>query len=190
MQDPFTTGPSSGPVLTVDAYFIHPECSVATELVQGRIVPVEPLGFRRGVVAARIRRLVQRHAILHDRGSVFGPECGFAVGYGPDTVRRTEVAFVRKPRLLEPVKAHLPCDGAPDLAVRVARLGEGSGDSAEWVRDHLDAGCGVVWVIRPDEGHWTVHTREGVPRIWGVDDVVSGGEVLPGLECVVREIVG
>jgi len=61
-----------------------------TELVRGRLIVREPPGYKHGVIAARLARLIDNHVHQHDLGTVVAAETGFKLFADPDTVRAAD----------------------------------------------------------------------------------------------------
>ena len=55
------------------------------------------------------------------------------------------------------------------------------------IRQLLAAGTTLVWIVYPRTRTVEVHTRSGAATLES-DDILSGGDVLPGFEIPVREI--
>src|SRR5688572_21556665 len=68
------------------------------ELVAGRVIRMNPVGWQHGVIVGRL--LVTLGAHLQGRNAgVAVTEVGFKLRTNPDTVRGPDVAFVRQERL-------------------------------------------------------------------------------------------
>ncbi len=77
---------------------------------------------------------------------------------------------------------------APDLAVEVVSPAETAEEIREKVRDYLQAGTLLVWVIYPRAQEVVVHTPDGLARTLAVGDILSAPDVLPGFNCTVAEL--
>lgn len=69
-----------------------------TELVRGVLVVRKPAGFRHGAVSAALTRLLGAYVATHRLGLVLAAETGFHIEQDPDTVRASDVGFVRQER--------------------------------------------------------------------------------------------
>jgi Uma2 family endonuclease len=58
-----------------------------------------PQGALRGVVTARIGRLLANHVHEHELGEVFGAATGFELASDPDTVPAPDASFVARERI-------------------------------------------------------------------------------------------
>jgi Uma2 family endonuclease len=119
----------------------------------------------------------------YDFGTISGADAGYIVSgerYIPD------VSFVSKAHNSEGDDvAYYPL--APDLAVEVLSPTNTDEEIRVKVSNYLAAGT-VLWVVAPGK-RVEVH-RPGQPvQILGTDDILDGGDLLPGFQLSVREIL-
>ena len=159
-----------------------------TELVGGGLVVMAPAGGRHGQVAHTLALFIGVHVRNRSLGRVFAAETGFVLRRDPDTVRAPDVAFVARGRLgVEETPAGF-LELAPDLAVEVVSPGDSTAAIRDKVRDWLDAGTRLVWVVRPRTRSVDVH-RPGRPAETLRDgDVLEGGSVLGDFAVPVRDL--
>ena len=79
-------------------------------------------------------------------------------------------------------------DFAPDLAAEVVSGSDTFGDIDAKVRQYLDSGVRLVWLIDPLMRTVTAHTPVDHPRLFSDTDDLVGDPVLPGLRIPVRRI--
>jgi Uma2 family endonuclease len=163
---------------------------VRAELVCGNVVCEPPAGFDHGVRTMDAGHYLRTFIETHPIGVVCGAETGFVLFRDPDTVRAPDAAFVSRERAERCADKEKYFEGAPDLAAEVVSPGDTGREVAEKVRDYLAAGTRLVWVIDPRRRTVTVHQPGGGPRVLGPDDVLDGGEVLPGFALAVGRLVG
>lgn len=179
----------TGVKATAEDLLSLPADGKAYELVRGELAAMVPAGARHGRVAGRLLYLLAEHVYRHDLGAVYAAETGFQIASEPDTVRAADVAFVAQNRL--PPEGEEP-DGywnlAPDLVVEVASPYDSATYLQAKVTDWLAAGVRQVWVVYPDSRTITVYFSSGQAVILREDDVLDGGDVLPGFRCRVREV--
>ena len=65
-----------------------------------------------------------------------------------------------------------------------------TGDVAAKVHQWLAAGCGVVWVVDPDNQIVTVYQDTGQMRLLKVSDELTGGDVVDGFTVGIGDIFG
>ena len=153
-----------------------------TELVRGALVVREPPGFRHGMVALEIGRLIANHVREHHLGIVVAAETGFKLFSNPDTVRAADAAYINREHAPDP-----PPPGylaiAPDLVVEVVSPGDRAGEIQAKVSDWLSAGSRLVWVIDPGRQRAIIYREDGSVDLLANQDVLAGEDVLPGFTC-------
>lgn len=155
---------------------------VRRELVHGEVVEMTPVGGVHGRVSGRVYRRLAEHVEAHGGGEVLVGDVGFvlAIAGDPERVRAPDVAFVSATRLPE---GRLPqgfLRGAPDLAVEVLSPTDNPVEVQQKVRDYLEAGSRLVWVIAPVAATATVYRPDGSARLVREPEALAGEDVLPG----------
>jgi Uma2 family endonuclease len=158
------------------------------ELYRGELIKVSPSGGRHGQLSVKIGRLVEKFVEAPKLAVVCGAETGFILARNPDTVRAPDVSFVKKTRI--------PSEGvpdgfwpfAPDLAVEVVSPGDSAQELSEKIKDYLDHGVPLIWVVYPKTKSIAVHTPKTLEEL-KPESTLDGGEVLPGFRCPVSEFL-
>ena len=159
-----------------------------TELVGGGLVVMAPAGGRHGQVTHTLALFIGVHVRNRNLGRVFAAETGFVLRRDPDTVRAPDVAFVAHGRLgVEETPAGF-LELAPDLAVEVVSPGDSTAAIRDKVRDWLDAGTRLVWMVRPRTRTVDVHRAARPAETLRDGDVLDGGSVLEGFAVPVRDL--
>jgi Uma2 family endonuclease len=157
------------------------------ELVRGRLIVREPPGYRHGVIALKIARLIADYVDDHGLGIVVAAETGFKLFSNPDTVRAADAAYLSRHRAPDP-----PPSGylalAPDLAVEVVSPGDRAGEIQAKVSDWLTAGSRLVWVIDSGRNRAIVYREDGSVDLLANQDVLGGEDVLPGFSCSLGDV--
>lgn len=159
------------------------------ELVNGEIFEMPLPNGQHGEVLAILTIRIGQYILENDLGRVATGDAGFVLERNPDgrdTVRGTDLAFISKSKAPAPLPNTL-LEYAPDLAVEVISPSNEAADIRLKIRQLLDAGTALVWIVYPDLRIVDVHTREGATTL-NAADTLSGGDVLPGFEVRVREI--
>lgn len=154
------------------------------ELEDGVIIEMAASSPINTVTAGRILHFVNAFVIPRNLGYVTGAYGGFKLA--PRRSRQPDVGFISRARLPE-----LPREFkvAPDLAVEVVSENE---DIFKKAREYLQAGTRLVWAVYTDEK--TVHVirlnADGglSTQPFGIDDTLTGEDVLPGFTLPVRDI--
>ena len=176
--------------LTADDLWRLGEGDTRRELVDGEVREMAPAGGVHGRLTTRISRRLDEHVEHHGGGEVLAGDVGFVLGlpHDPERVRAPDVAFVTTARL---PGGRLPegfLRGAPDLAVEVLSPSDNPVDVQQKVRDYLEAGARLVWVIAPEARTATIHRADGSARLLREGEHLDGGDVLPGLAISLGEL--
>jgi Uma2 family endonuclease len=158
------------------------------ELSRGRLIPVSPSSPRSNEIAIEVARRLGNHVREHKLGRFGGSEGGFLLASDPDTVRAPDVWFVRADRVPGGRMPEKFFVGAPDLVVEVLSPTDRPGDIWRRVGEHLEAGARLVWVLDPNTTSAAVFPPDGWPILLGPDDVLDGGDVVPGFRLPLREV--
>lgn len=157
------------------------------ELIQGELVTMPPPGFRHGVVQLNIGSLLRDHVRSHKLGRVT-VESGLVTERDPDTVRGPDVAFWSDVRLpLDQMPEGYP-EIAADLCVEVLSPSDSHKYVQEKVREYLDRGVRMIWIVDPEVRTLTVYRSRKDVCILEETDTLSDEDVLPGFSCKVAEI--
>jgi Uma2 family endonuclease len=154
------------------------------EFIGGEVVEV-PSNPYASYISSRINRRLGNFVEERDLGFVTGEAGGYMVSgerYAPD------VAFISKARQPELARqGYNPMP--PDLAVEVDSPSTYESQQNLYIKvaNYLAAGT-VVWVFKPESKRVEVYTPGQPVRILGVDDVLDGGDVLPGFTLALKDI--
>lgn len=182
-------GPVAQQLMTAEELWLLPDNGMQRALVRGEVIETMPPGARHGGIAVKFGIRLGTWAESGPGGWV-GVEAGFILGHDPDTVRGSDVAYVRSQRIPAGGVPEKYWDLAPDLAVEVVSPGDTADEVREKVREYLAAGTPLVWVAYPTTREVVAHTPDGLARTYGGRSVLEAPEVLPGFQCVVAELFG
>lgn len=166
------------------------EGDIRRELVNGEVIEMAPVGGIHGEITLRIGRRLADYVERHGGGEVLVGDVGFVLNLpnDPERVRAPDVAFVSSQRL---PGGRLPegfLHGAPDLAVEVLSPSDNPVEIQQKVRDYVEAGGRLVWVIAPKAKTVTVYRADGSARLLREEERLEGEEVLPGLTIPLAEV--
>lgn len=158
------------------------------ELVRGEPRVMPPAGAPHGGVQSNLLGLLLPFVNEHRLGRVFTDGLGYELIKLPHTVRNPDASFVRAERL--------PAGGlqrgflkvAPDLIVEVLSPSEQAWELEEKLEDYRLAGTPLMWVIDPNRRTVMVVSRDAPLRWLRADDLLDGGDVIPGFQCRVAEL--
>ena len=177
--------------LTADDLWRMGEGDVRRELVDGEVIEMTPVGGLHGKVTGRVYRRLSDHVDARGLGEVVVGDVGFVLTLpsDPERVRAPDVAFVAMARLPE---GRLPqgfIRGAPDLAVEVLSPSDNPVEVQQKVRDYLEAGTRLVWVLAPLARTATVYRPDGSARLVREPESLDGEDVLPGLVIALADLL-
>jgi Uma2 family endonuclease len=174
-------------LMTADELSRLPRGRQRHELIRG-VLRTMPLAFmEEGIVASNVTSALWKVDGERQIGEAFSA-LGFLLTTDPDTVRAPDVSFIRAERLeaLKGLQGYVP--GAPDLAVEVVSQTDLYLDVVDAVADWLEYGARLILVVNPRRQTVAVH-RPGQPiRVLGMDDTLSGEDVVPGWSMAVRDL--
>ena len=155
------------------------------ELVRGELYEMVTT-LRHGAVTGRIFSLIDAWNCQTRAGLVM-TDGGFTLERNPDTVRGPDVSFVRKGRLTrEQTRRGFPAI-APDAAFEVRSVNDTWAEMVRKAEEYLAKGTHIVVLVEADE-YAEVYRPGHEKRRLGLDDVLDGGDVLPGFNCRVRDL--
>jgi len=163
---------------------------VRRELIDGELVEMTPVGGVHGAVTVRVSLHLAAHVERAGTGWVVAGDVGFVLGLPRDLerVRAPDVAFISTGRL---PGGQLPqgfVRGAPDLAVEVLSPNDDPVEIQQKIRDYLEAGSRLVWVVAPRAETVTVHRPDGSTHLVRESEPLDGEDVLPGFSVPVSEL--
>jgi Uma2 family endonuclease len=174
--------------MTAEVFYTTPDGNSRLELVRGEVIEKPFNGGLHGLVTANIGVLLNAWANENTRGCV-GIGSWFVLTRDPDTVRASDVYFIRAERVTE--AGGIPeafWQIAPDLMVEVVSPNDSAEDVLEKISDYLLAGTPLVWVVYPRTRAVMEHTPDGLAHTRTENDTLENADVLPGFSCVVHEL--
>lgn len=177
------------PITAEQLECIHDDWGRKYELVEGRLVVMEPTGGAQGATTAAITCTFTRWIRKRRLGLSLTNEPGFILGRDPDTVRSPDFAFIRAERVPDPVPDGYFRGMAPDFAVEVVGKDEKVATVHDKARMWLRAGVGEVWVVDPRERTATVHLPDTEPKTYAEDEEIAASGPLAGFSCRVAALL-
>jgi len=171
-------------LLSVEEFAALPDDGMKHELNEGELIVMPPPKPRHGDCQLTLGSALREFVVSHGLGKVY-TESDYRLT--PHTVRGPDVSFVRTSRLQDPDEYF---DGAPDLAVEIVSPGDDASDLREKIKQYLDAGTSVVWVVYPRSRQIEIHTPDKTIRSLGVEDTLEAPELLPSFQLPARAILG
>jgi Uma2 family endonuclease len=175
-------------MMTAEDLLHLPDDGTRRELLDGELRTMAPAGGEHGraggAASGHLFRFIDDRAL----GDVFMAETGFLLRRDPDHVRAPDFAFVRAERMPREglPRGFVPIP--PDLVLEVVSPDDTASEVRQKVQDWLGFGCRAVWVLYA-EPRLDAYAADGVVRAYGPDDEVDGGEVLPGFQMRLRDLI-
>ena len=174
--------------LTADDLWLMKDDGYRYELIRGELRRMPPAGGEHGSIGMEWGRRIANHVVDHNLGETYGADTGFTIASDPDIVLAPDIAFIRTERLPPKEERVKYLAVPPDLAVEVVSPSDRPAEVAEKVALYLAAGVPLVWVLWPQTKTIAVHRPGREPLLLGVEDVLDGGDVLPGFRLRVAEL--
>ena len=172
--------------LTVEEFErIAPRLDGPSELVDGRLRVLSPMGLLHGIVSLRVGSALDRYLDAHPAmGEATGAETGFRVDDPRRPIMAPDAAFIRAERLPaaapgtnNPFARFL--QGPPDLAVEVWSPDDTKREMLDKARRWLAVGAREVWLIDPRQETVQIPRPDGQATL-SKDDTLTSPDVLPG----------
>jgi Uma2 family endonuclease len=170
---------------TVEDLLNMPEDGMKHELVNGEIV-VSPGGWKHSEIAINIVVILTTYLREHPIGKVAGPDLGIWLSDG--NLRSPDVTFVRNEKLPREEDQYKFAEFVPDLAVEVLSPSDRSAFVSDKIREFLENGVPIVWLVDPVKKTVTEHRSLFAAKHYSGDDVISAEPVLPNFACAVSRL--
>lgn len=156
------------------------------ELVDGILVE-KAMGSFESLLALEIARLIGNFVRPNKLGAVLGADG--LLRLAPGLIRIPDVSYLSRAKFPGGKYPRTPAWSlAPDLAVEVLSPGNTAKEMAEKLDDYFNAGTRLVWFVDPKQRQVEVFTSPTASRTVKQDQVLDGGDVLPGFEINLREL--
>ena len=165
-------------LITADELLAIPRDGRRYELLRGVLVEKMPTGDPHRITVSRIDYALTDYAEKNDYGSAGAGEPGYLLDRDPDTVRAPDVVWIAPGRI--PAGTQGYPELSPDLAVEVKSPGNSYPELAAKAAMWLSYGSRQVWVADPERATITVYRPYQEPLTLTEDDILEGGDLLPG----------
>ena len=156
------------------------------ELIDGALVE-KTMGFSESRLAALILCFLDRFLADHNWGILLGADG--ATRLEPGVIRAPDVSYYSWQRLpnqtvpTEPIPAI-----APDLAIEVISRSNTAAEMERKRRDYFSNGVRLVWEVSAETRSVVVYRSLTESVSLSGEEVLTGGDVLPGFSLSVREL--
>lgn len=158
------------------------------DLIDGELYHMAAAGGGHGRLTMQITLPVGNYVVGHGLGEVFAAETGFVLAEDPDVVVAPDLAFVRSGRL-EPRwhrRGYLRI--VPDFAVEVVSPSDYPKLIQLKLDKYLEARIPLLILVYPEQQSVRVFRDGREAEVLGIDDVLDGGDVLPGFQLAMAEL--
>ncbi len=156
------------------------------ELIDGEMVEMVAPGGIQGVLAGRLFGFIDRFAWEGELG-ITTVESGYRTPQDRQQVLRPDVAYTSYDRAPSPIPRGL-MPVMPDLAVEIASPSDSLPSLRAKAQLYLRNGTRLVWLVFPDDQGIEVHSISGERQSLGVEDTLTGGDVLPGFQLELKRL--
>jgi Uma2 family endonuclease len=173
-------------LLTADEYWLLPDNGEPSELVRGRIVPMNVPYPRHGEICANVVHLLKLFLDNSPLGHIVSNDSGVVTERGPDTVRGADVAYYSFARAPQGPLPRGYLTAVPELIFEVRSSGDRWVEILAKVTEYLKAGVCVVGVLDEQTHTLTLYRADEAPQELRADDEFTLPDLLPGFRIVVR----
>ena len=163
--------------MTAAQLMLLPDNGYRQELVRGELIEMPPPGKKHGEVTMGFGAALYNYSAVNNYGMV-GDNYGYRLESDPDTVRAPDLAWYAPGHSAE-LTDDYP-EEAPDLVVEIKSPTDTPRMVAERWQMWLDFGSKEVWYGDPETTTVTRHRPGHPPEVLTEDDVLDGGDLLPG----------
>jgi Uma2 family endonuclease len=174
--------------MTADELLAMPDDGMTYELVRGELQMAPPPGSEHGEVTMKLAAPLFQHVKKNDLGIVYAAETGFKLESNPDTVRAPDIAFVRQETVDKTGRSTGYRVGAPDLVVEVLSPSDTVGKVEAKVKQWLQSGARMVWIVSPKLKTVTVYRSLTDIVTLTEKDTLDGGDVVSGFQINVADV--
>ena len=158
------------------------------ELIRGVLCETVSVGKIHGRIAMTFGSALVAYVRPRRLGTVIGSDAGVLVQRNPDTVREPDIAYISAERLPLDDQSDGYLEVAPELVVEIISPSDREQEVNDKTLMWLSLGVAMVIEVYPAERAVMVHRADGPAATLTGDDVLDGGDVLPGFTLPLSEI--
>jgi len=156
------------------------DATTGYELIEGELVKMSPAGLDHGDSELNVGFELKLWNRQYKLGRVAGGEVGFYTRGNSNTVRAADALFISNERLAGITSTEGFLHVAPDLVVEVISPGNTAEEIEVKTQEWFDFGVRMVWLVYPKTKRVHVYTTPVRSILLSADDLLEGGDVLPG----------
>jgi Uma2 family endonuclease len=156
------------------------------ELVDGVLVE-KTMGFRESLLALALGELLRQFVNARNLGLVTGPDG--MLRFFPGLIRIPDVAYISWANVPGGVVPHDPIpEMVPDLAIEVLSTSNTPGEMNRKLKEYFANGVRAAWLVDGSKRTVRVYDSATQYRQHAGEEMLTGGEVLPGFELKVSDL--
>ena len=183
-----TLAPAKPKLLTAEDLLRMDSKGVKGELIRGEFCETMGVGLKHGEIVINLGILIGAVVKPRKLGRMFGSDVGVILERDPDTVREPDFAFISAERMPLVEESYSYSEIVPDLVVEIASPSDSRRAVNDKARMWRSYGVPLVWAAYPDTRTIDVHRADGSVVTLYEDDILDGGEILPGFAVRVSDI--
>lgn len=156
----------------------------------GKIIIMPPTTSETGRYNSEIHIEIGIWNRQHKSGITFDSSTGFKLPNGAD--RSPDSAWISNERWnalpAEQKKRFAPI--VPDFVLELRSDDQNLTELREKMDEYMDCGCRLGWLVDPQHRRTYIYSANGDIQTVKFDELLSGGDVMPGLEMKMGEVLG
>ena len=180
--------PKKPKLLTAEDLLRLDSKGVKGELIRGEFCETVSAGAEHGEIAVSFIYELGKFVKPRRLGRILGTNVGVLLERDPDTVREPDVMFISAERMPLTVRPDGYCEVIPDIAVEIESFSDSIAEVNDKARMWHSYGVPLVWATYTNPRSIDVHRADGSIITLYEDDILDGGEILPGFAVLVRDI--
>jgi Uma2 family endonuclease len=155
----------------------------------GQIIIMPPTGSETGIRNSEIHTDIAIWNRLHKLGFTFDSSTGFTMEDGAE--RSADTAWILKERweALPLSERKRFARITPDFVLELRSEDQSMPKLREKMEEFMENGCRLAWLIDPQNRRTLVYTVNGEIQTVSFDEVLTGADVMPGLELKLADII-
>ena len=183
-----TLAPVKPKLLTAEDLLRLDSKGVKGELIRGEFYETVSAGVEHGQIVIKLGFLMGSAVIPNRLGRLIGSDAGVILERDPDTVREPDIAFISAERMPLDERVTGYSEIIPDIVVEIKSPSDSVAEVHDKARMWHNCGVPLVWAAYPETRTIDVHRADGSITTLYEDDILDGGEILPGFSVLVRDI--
>lgn len=162
-------------------------CQINNELriertAKGQLIIMAPTGSETGNRNSQVHGLIWMWNRSKKLGYTFDSSTGFKLPNGAE--RSPDTSWIIKDRWesLTPKQREKFAPIVPDFVIELRSKDQSLSELREKMDEYMECGCRLGWLIDPQNRRTYVYSENGEIQTYSFEEVLNGGEMMPGLE--------